>query len=55
MAMIAEAAKSSFELTRSIMWLPMTVVLLPPTLVITWYFWNEWRIRRKRNEENTGN
>lgn len=51
--MIAEAAKSTFELTRSLMWLPLTVVLLPPTLVISWYFWNEWRIRRKHAREGT--
>ncbi|MCB9852939.1 MAG: hypothetical protein H6819_07575 [Phycisphaerales bacterium] len=49
--MIAEAGILAFELTRSNMWLPLTVVLTPPTIVLTWYFLNERRLRRKRDRD----
>lgn len=51
-AMFAEAAKSTFELTPDIMWLPLTVVLAPPVLVLIWYFLNERRLRRKRERDS---
>ena len=51
MGMFSDAAILAFELTRGTMWLPLTVVLTPPTIVLAWYFLNERRLRRKRERD----